>query len=800
MVSSNWRNLSLANDSQTNVAILFRRRILPQYRVDAMLPRFAILIIFIQCAQISTRAVASEIEYARDIRPILADKCWHCHGPDEQTREADLRLDLRSGASHVLDTEPGTLTSLVERITSSDIDEKMPPEESRKQLTKSEIVLLKQWVDQGAPFTTHWAFTSPVKVDPPRVGNAQPINAIDNFVLHRLNKAGLSHSPKADRATLIRRATLDLTGLPPTLDEVDAFVQNESPGAYEKLLDRLLDSERFGEHLARPWLDASRYADTDGYQNDRYRYMHPWRDWVIMAFNENKPYDEFLIEQLAGDMLPNATLKQQIATGFCRNHRINSEDGSIPGEWHVENVVDRVDTLGTAILGLTIGCARCHDHKYDPISSKEYYELFAYFNNVPEWGVGPNNGNSPPFINVPKSWPHLAEGEDVAQVPEPLKLRRAREEKGNGLKRPQAGSPETAMVMQELDEPRPTFLLVRGQYNEADESGSLTPNVPNALNRSGTLPPANRLELARWLTDPSHPLTARVAMNRIWQQLFGTGLVKTSENFGLQGELPSHPELLDWLAVTFVESGWDQKQLFKTIMLSATYQQSSRTTPELVASDPENRLLARGARFRVDPFVLRDSALSASGLLVETMYGPSAKPYMPPKIWSSISNNKYKQDKGDNLYRRSLYTYWRRTIPPPSMVNFNAAEREVCIVRKEKTNTPLQALTLMNNITFVEASRFLAERMLNHSEEPRDSIRFGFRQMTSRNPQRVELNLLVESYKTFLEEFAMNLQEAEKLLSVGEKPRDEMLDTMTHAAMTMTATLIMNLDESITKE
>ncbi len=765
-----------------------------------MRSRFILLIVFIQCVQISARVEAGDIEYARDIRPILADKCWHCHGPDEQTREAELRLDLRSGASQVLEAEAGTITSLIERITSVDTDEKMPPADSKKQLTKSEIDLLKQWVEQGAPYTNHWAFTPPVKVSAPTVENAQSKNAIDNFILRRLAKAGFSHSSRADKETLIRRATLDLTGLLPTLDEVDAFVQNESSDAYEQLLDRLLESDRYGENMARTWLDAARYADTDGYQNDRYRYMHPWRDWVIMAFNENKPYDVFLIEQLAGDMLPNATLKQQIATGFCRNHRINSEDGSIPDEWHVENVVDRVDTLGTAILGLTLGCARCHDHKYDPISSKDYYRIFAYFNNVPEWGIGPNNGNSPPFIKVPKSWPHLSAEEDVAQVPEPLELHRARKEKGNGLKRPQAGSPETTMVMQEMDEPRPTYLLVRGQYNAPEKSELLTPNVPDALNPSGVSAPANRLELAKWLTDPTHPLTSRVAVNRVWQQLFGIGLVKTSENFGLQGELPSHPELLDWLAVTFVESGWDQKQLFKTIMLSATYQQSSRTSPELVAIDPENRMLARGARFRVDPFVLRDSALSASGLLVETMYGPSAKPYMPPKIWSSISNNKYKQDKGDNLYRRSLYTYWRRTIPPPSMVNFNAAEREVCIVRKEKTNTPLQALTLMNNTTFVEASRFLAERMLNHSEDSRESIRFGFRKMTSRNPTELELYLLVESFKAFHEDFAINSQEAKKLLTVGEKPRDEKLDPVTHAAMTMTATLIMNLDESITKE
>ncbi len=744
--------------------------------------------------------VAGEIDYARDIRPILANKCWHCHGPDEQTREADLRLDLREHSQHVLESEGNQQVELLKRITSSDPDTKMPPANSKKPLTQPEIILLKQWIKQGAPFAKHWAFESPVKPAIPETEIAPTQTAIDYLVRQKLKTLQLQPSLPAEKTTLIRRATIDLNGVLPTLEEVNQFLNDESPEAYERVLDRLLASPRYGEHVARPWLDASRYADTDGYQNDRYRYHHVWRDWLIMAFNENKPYDQFLIEQLAGDMLPDATLKQQIATGFCRNHRINSEDGSIPAEWHTENVVDRVDTLGTAILGLTIGCARCHDHKYDPISAEEYYQLFAYFNNVPEWGVGPNNGNSPPFIKIPDSWPNLKPEEDVAQIPEPLKLHDARKEQGNGLKRPQAGDPKTLMVMQEMAEPRPTYVLLRGQYNTPDQSRQLTPGIPASLNSFNAASPRNRLELAEWLTHPEHPLTSRVAVNHVWQRLFGTGLVKTSENFGLQGELPSHPELLDWLAVTFVESGWDLKQLHKTIMLSETYQQSSRTTPELAALDPENRFLARGPRHRMNPFVLRDSALAASGLLVDKMYGPSAKPYMPPKIWSAISNNKYKQDQGDNLYRRSLYTYWRRTIPPPTMLNFNSAEREVCVVRKEKTNTPLQALTLMNNITFVEASRFLAERMLSYSEDPQAAVSHGFQLMTSRTPSEVELNLLLDGYTSFLQDFAAQDAKAKQLLSVGEKPRDEKFELVQHAAMTMTASLILNLDEAMTKE
>lgn len=746
-------------------------------------------------------AEAAPIDYARDVQPILSRKCWHCHGPDEQTREGDLRLDTAQGAAQVLQTQPGQVAMLLQRITSADPTEVMPPPDSRKSLTQDEIAILQKWVEQGAFFSKHWAFEPPRKPHTPD----EDLHPIDAFIRQKLEELQIPHSPPAEKVSLIRRATLDLTGLPPTIHEVDEFLADHSPRAYEKLLDRLLASPRYGEHRARPWLDAARYADTDGYQNDRYRYMHAWRDWVIMAFNENKPYDEFLLEQLAGDMLPGATLKQQIATGFCRNHRINSEDGSIPAEWHVENVVDRVDTLGTAILGLTIGCARCHDHKYDPISAKEYYRLFAYFNNVPEWGIGPNNGNSPPFVNVPKSWPDLSPDEDVAQIPEPLELRRARKEQGNGLQRPQAGSPETAMVMHEMEQPRPTYLLTRGQYNTPDQSEVLSPGVPEILNSNGSQKPQNRLELAKWLTGPQNPLTARVAVNRAWQELFGTGLVKTSENFGLQGELPSHPEVLDWLAVTFMESGWDLKQLYKTIMLSETYQQSSRSTPELTARDPENRLLARGPRFRMHPFVLRDSALAASGLLVNKLYGPSVKPYMPPKIWSSISNNKYEQDKGDNLYRRSLYTYWRRTIPPPTMVNFNAAEREVCVVRKGQTNTPLQALTLMNNITFVEASRCLAERMLEHSlqehrEDERKAITYGFRLLTARPPHETEMDLLLETLQAAQLTFSTEPHLATELLTVGEKARNTNLDPVKHAAMMLVSSVMMNMDEAITKE
>ncbi len=745
-------------------------------------------------------ARGEELDFNRDIRPILSDKCFQCHGPDENKRKAKLRLDVREEALKVIEpSDPGG-SELMARVTHPDLEERMPPLKSHKKLNQRQIATLRTWISEGARYAPHWAFVPPKRPTLPVVKNAGwPANGIDHYVLSRLEKEGLGPSPATDKITWLRRVTLDLWGLPPTLEEIDAYLQDGSAAAHEKVADRLLASTRYGEHMASFWLDAARYADTDGYQNDRYRYQWVWRDWLIKALNENQPFDQFVIDQLAGDMRPNATLYQQIATGFCRNHRINSEAGSLPAEWHVENVVDRVDTLGTVFLGLTIGCARCHDHKFDPISQREYYQLFAYFNNVPESGVGPNNGNSPPHIEVPKSWPNLSEKENRALTPGPLEYKKG--EFGGGVVRPKPGSPKTVMIMHEMDKPRPTYLLERGLYNQPDESEILSPGVPKVLNKVAGTSPGNRLELAQWLVDSKNPLTARVTMNRYWQRFFGVGIVKTSENFGAQGEPPSHPALLDWLAIGFMESGWDVKAIHKTIVLSATYRQSSRVTPAMLERDPENRLLARGPRHRLPAFSLRDQALYVSGLLVEKFGGPSAKPYMPPKVWKAFSNNTYKRDQGDNLYRRSLYTYWRRTIPPPTMANFNSAEREVCLVRKEKTNTPLQALTMMNNITFVEASRFLAERMIvEGGAETEGRLEHGFRLATGRRPTQEEMASLVGVFGQLRERYAESGASARELLSVGEKARDETLDLTEHAAMTMVASLILNLDEVMSKE
>ena len=769
--------------------------------VHCLRTRLAAVAILLVAAPLPSAFAADEIVFNRDIRPILSENCFQCHGPDGAARQADLRLDDADAARAVIEPGKPQASELVRRILSSDPDMRMPPADSRKSLSDAQKQLLKRWIEQGAEYQSHWAFIPPQRPQPPMVEQADWVHGdIDRFILRRLERAGLKPAAPADRTTLIRRVTLDLTGLPPTPEEVADFLADSSEDAYARLIDRLLNSPRYGEHMAASWLEAARYADTDGYQNDRYRYQHVWRDWVILSFNENKPFDEFVIEQLAGDMLQGATLKQQIATGFCRNHRINSEDGSLPAEWHVENVVDRIDTFGTVFLGLTVGCARCHDHKYDPISQKEYYRLFAYFNSVPEWGVGPNNGNSPPFVKVPESWPNLSPEENQFVEPAPVELRNARKEDGNGLKRPQAGEADTVMVMHELKEPRATYLLNRGQYNLPDKSERLEPDVPAAL-ASDSLPPTNRLELARWLVRPDHPLLARVTVNRIWQHFFGLGLVKTSENFGAQGDTPSHPELLDWLARELVDGDWNVKALQKQILLSATYRQSSRVSPELQARDPENRLLARGPRYRLPAMVLRDQALAVSGLLVETQFGPPVKPYMPPGLWESISNAKYKQDHGDALYRRSLYTFWRRTIAPPTLTTLGAAEREVCTVRSDRTNTPLQALTLTNNVTFVEASRFLAERMLREaSEEVEAQIRHGFRLVTAREPSTEELAVLGHAHALFLKRFEQDADGDIGLLEVGEKPRDESLDAARHAAMTMTASLILNLDETLCKE
>ncbi len=735
------------------------------------------------------------LKFSRDIRPVLSDACYDCHGPDATARETELRLHDRAAT---MKSEVLTSGELLDRLVSDDPELRMPPPDSKRKLPPDDRKKLVQWLKAGASWPEddrHWAYIPPKRPELPDVTRKDwPRNGIDRFVLARLERNGLQPSPEADKATLLRRVSFDVTGLPPTLEELDAFLNDDSPNAYEAAVDRLLDSPRYGEHMAVDWLEASRYADTDGYQNDRLRYMWVWRDWLIRSLNENMPFDRFVIEQMAGDLLPDRDFYTQVATGFNRNHRINSEGGSIPDEWIVEYVADRVETMGTMFLGLTLNCSRCHDHKYDPVGQKDFYRLFAYFNSIAEAGLGPNNGNSPPFIKVPTSWPKLTGAETRFVEPEPVQIKIQQ----TSVPRPQPGAPDTVMVLHELASPRSTYLLERGLYDRPVKSEELHPATPPALGGWDKTWPSNRLGLAKWLTDPRHPLTARVTINRLWQHYFSLGLVKSSENFGVQGESPSHPQLLDWLAVEFIERGWDVKAMHRLIVTSATYRQAATASEALQQRDPENRLLAHGPRKRLSPFAIRDAALFNSGLLVEKIGGPSVKPYMPPGIWRSISNARYQQDHGEKLYRRSLYTYWRRTVPPPTIMTFNAAARETCIVRSDLTTTPLQALTMMNNIAFVEAARFLAQRLLQTDGlTPRQQISEAFRMVMSRKPRTDELNRLLADLKFYQEDLRKNPKAAHKLLAIGEKPHDGDLDPVDLAAYALVANTILNLDEAI---
>jgi hypothetical protein len=1039
------------------------------------------------------------IEFNRDIRPILSDNCYQCHGPDKAKRKADLRLDTKAGVlgdrggDHLV--VPGNFaeSELFQRLTSDDADLRMPPADSGRKLTGRQIELIRRWIERGAKWQKHWAFIPPKRPTVPRLSSRWPRNPIDSFIAARLEREGLTPSPEANKTTLIRRVTLDLTGLPPSPAEVDAFLADESPQAYEKVVERLLASPRYGERMAIRWLDAARYADTNGYQTDGPRHMWRWRDWVIEAFNMNMPFDQFTIEQLAGDMLPNATLEQKIATGFNRNHRGNAEGGIIPEEFLVEYVVDRVDTTATVWLGLTMRCARCHDHKYEPITQKEFYQVFAYFNNVPEKGKAVRNGNSPPMIKAPtpqqqtqieeldrklaaaegefkllepqvtagqSAWeasldtsqpvpwsiskglvahfaldgeptyqvvdfvaaarrnsqptdfaapgkaresigtPKFVDGE-AAYVPGKIgqagdfdgtryivagdvagyseldafsiaawvypkgdgailsrmndtaesagynlhlgagkvqfnlvnrwlddavrvetleslsperwqhvmvtyagsmradgvkiyvngklqKLKVLLDELNNSFKSSEplrigsrgtrspfhgylddvciyrgellagevevvatteaiheiaAIAPEkrirrqahkihtyfleeqaapsirqarqrllalriqkkelwhsvsTTMVMQETA-PRDTFVLLRGEYDKPGET--VTTGVPACLSPMPKGVENNRLGFAKWLVDPSNPLTARVAANRSWQMHFGTGLVQTMEDFGSQGEQPSHPELLDWLAGEFIRLGWDMKAIQKKIVTSATYRQSSKVTPLQLRKDPKNRLLARGPRLRLPPEMIRDQALAISGLLVEKLGGPSVMPYQPAGLWKELSGKAYQQDHGEKLYRRSMYTYWKRTAAPPSMMTFDAAGRETCSVRQSRTNTPLQALTLMNDVTFVEASRVLAERMMvEGGATPKERIVLACRLAMARPPRPVELRVLLSGFHHHFDQYRKDREAAAELIGAGESVRNEKLDASELAAYTVVAGLIMNLDEVITIE
>lgn len=717
-----------------------------------------------------------DVDFNREVRPILSDKCYHCHGPDQQNRKAGLRLDTPEGAAKVVKGESVDATKLYKRITHANPEKRMPPPDANfnKVLTAKEINILRQWLTGGAKYARHWAFEKPLQAKLPDVADPEWQRPIDRFIAARLQKAGLKPNPRADRATLLRRVTLDLTGLPPTPQEIEAFLKDRSADAYEKVVDRLLQSPRYGERMALFWMDLARYGDSSVYHADGNRDMWGWRDGVIRSFNENQPFDQFTIEQLAGDLIPNATVAQKVASGFNRNHATTDEGGVIPEEFRVDYVVDRVKTVSNTWLALSMECSQCHDHKYDPLSQREYYQFYAFFNSTKDGGMQTRKGNAAPVVNLP----------DLNAPP--------------GAK---AGT-TSVMVMEDLPKMRPTYILNRGQYDQPLKDKLVQPGVPAILPALPKDAPVNRLGLARWLVQPDHPLTARVAVNRFWQLLFGEGLVRTSEDFGLQGEMPSHAELLDWLAVDFAKNGWDVKRALKQIVMSSTYCQESRLTATVREADPQNRLLAHAPRLRLQAEFIRDNFLFVSGLMVEKIGGKSVKPYQPKGLWTELSMGgpDWVADKGENLYRRSMYTYWKRSVPHPSMMTFDAPTREKCSGYRARTNTPLQALVTLNDPQFVEAARVFAQRIVKQGGTgPSERIQFAYMHALGRPASEKEVGLIEKLLVSQRGRFDADPKKADALLKVGESPRDPLIPAVEHAAWTVVASTIMNLDEFLVK-
>ena len=737
-------------------------------------------------------------DFSRDVLPILSDTCFKCHGPDANARKAKLRLDVEAEAKkEVIIPGKSAESEIIARIFSEDADELMPPPETNLKLTAAQKATLKAWVDAGAKWGKHWAYESLKPVAVPKVKQANwPRDGIDTFILSRLEQEGLKPSAAADRITWLRRVTLDLTGLPPTLPEVDAFLKDKSPKAFETVVDRLLASPRYGERMAWDWLEAARYADSNGYQGDRERTMWPWRDWVVRAFNANQPYNDFTVEQIAGDLLPNATEEQVLATGFNRNHMINGEGGRIAAENRVEYVFDQTETVGTVWMGLTLNCCRCHDHKFDPLSQKDYYSLYSFFNQTPVNGGGGDPAMAPNIqVGTPEQKKEIADLEkQIASLKEKPKIDAAKKRIA-GLRK----SFPKVMVMRDGTK-RETRVLTRGTYNKPTEI-VVQSRPPAELPPLPKGAPTNRLGLAQWLMSRDHPLAARVTVNRIWQQFFGTGLVKTAEDFGVQGEKPSHPQLLDWLSLQFIDSKWNLKAMHRRIVLSATYRQASRVTPALRERDPGNRLLARMTRQRLPSWMIRDQALFISGLLVEKRGGPPVRPYQPAGIWAeaTFGKKRYTQGKGEDLYRRSLYTFWRRIIGPTMF--FDESKRQTCQIRPSRTNTPLHALITLNDITYIESARAMAQRvLLKNNPDDRARLTHAFRLATAREPKPAELAVLLKRIRQLRAKYSEAQAPANAVLTVGDSKRDESLNATEHAAYTVLCNLILNLDEVITRE
>ena len=732
---------------------------------------------------------AVEADYSRDVRPILAKHCFACHGLDPEARQADLRLDDRAWAIESAAVVPGKpdQSELIARLESADPDTVMPPPDAGSQLSVEQIQLLREWIRQGAEYETHWSFTPPVQVTPPAAeyGASHPI---DRFVLQRLQSVGLSPSPAADRLRLLRRLSLDLTGLPPTVEQADAFLADEAPDAFERVVDRLLNSEAYGEHWARMWLDLARYADTKGYEKDRGRVIWRYRDWVIDAFNQDMPYDQFTTEQLAGDLLPNPTDDQLLATAFHRNTMENEEGGTDDEEFRVAAVKDRVDTTVQVWMGLTMGCAKCHSHKYDPISQTDYYRFYAFFNQTQDADRAQPTLSTPTRqqrAQIEALEKELTELERLNQNTDDQTQLTAKREELDAARR---AVPSTPILRERAaDQWRETRIHRRGNFLDPGEL--VAAGVPAVFGQLPEDSPTNRLGVAHWLMQAENPLTARVVVNRVWAQLFGIGLVETEEDFGTQGMLPSHPDLLDWLAVDFREQGWSLKQLLKTIVTSRTYQQSSATTLRQLEVDPRNRWLSRGPRFRMTGEMVRDQALAVSGLLTQQIGGPSVMPPQPSGIWkSTYSGEKWQNATGPNRFRRALYTYKKRTSPYPAMVTFDAGSGEVCQIRRVRTNTPLQALVTLNDTAFVEAAGALADRMEAAADTTRSRITQGFRMVLIRKPDPEELDRLVALYDALQDELA---EGSTLLKSAGLTKGDPRLVAV--------ANVLLNLDETLTK-
>ncbi|MBI0401760.1 PSD1 and planctomycete cytochrome C domain-containing protein [Cyclobacterium marinum] len=759
-----------------------------------------LLVTFLSCSEKgpeSTRLTSGDqISYNFHIRPILSDNCFACHGPDENKRESGLRLDNAEGAYAALKENPGAhaivpgkpaQSEIISRITTTEETAKMPPSESNLKLSPEEIDLIKKWVKQGAKYEPHWAFLPPVKTSLPTISDPQwANNEIDYFVLAKLDKIGLQPNEKADKMLLLKRLSLDLTGLPPTEELMKSFKEDESEEATEKIIDKLLDSPSFGERMAVLWMDISRYSDSYGYQDDNIRTQWPYRDWVIHAFNKNLPYDKFITWQLAGDLLPNPTKEQILATAFNRNHKYTEEGGVIPEEYRVEYILDKTNTYSKAIIGMTVECAQCHDHKYDPISQENYFEMYAFFNNTPEQGYEGDVSVSKPAKH-PIMW---VEKEDLKGILDFVNH--------------QDTSKIMVSVMEDYkDSLRRTFVLDRGVYDQP--TTEVFPSTPKSiLQFDESKYPKNRLGLAQWTFSKENPLTARVFVNLMWQEFFGAGIVRSAGDFGMQGKLPTHPELLDWLAVDFQESGWDVKHLVKKIVSAATYQQSATSDKKKMESDPDNYYLASYPRIRLNAEHIRDMILASSGLLSKEIGGPSVKPYQPEGLWEAATSGRgelaeYRQDQGDKLYRRGLYTFIKLTSPPPKPIIFDGSNRDVCEVSRNRTNTPLQALAMLNDPLVLEASRVLANKLIGEGKEYEEAIQEAFLRIICRTPKVEEFELLKEYYQEELKRFKQKPETILETVNAGEFPLDQYSNSPETAALMQVVVAIYNVEEAITK-